>query len=99
MKTAELLEQRAALVDRMNAAHDKDDNAAFEAAETELRSLDAKLDRQRKIDDAERAETGRTLTTRDGGGEYAELRNQSLVETQRYKIDPLSLPAETRTKI
>lgn len=99
MKTAELLEQRAALVDRMNAAHDKDDNAAFEAAETELRSLDAKLDRQRKIDDAERAETGRTLTTRDGGGEYAELRNQSLVETLRYKIDPLSLPAETRTKI
>ena len=99
MKTAELLEQRAALVDRMNAAHDKDDNAAFEAAETELRSLDAKLDRQRKIDDAERAETGRTLTTRDGGGKYAELRNQSLVETLRYKIDPLSLPAETRAKI
>jgi HK97 family phage major capsid protein len=61
MKTADLLEQRAALVDRMNAAHDKDDNTAFEAAETELRGLDAKLDRQRKIDAADRAEPGRVL--------------------------------------
>ncbi|WJY17498.1 phage major capsid protein [Alteriqipengyuania flavescens] len=83
MKTAELLEQRAALVDRMNAAHDKDDNAAFEAAETELRSLDAKLDRQRKIDAADRTETGTPLTTRDGD-EFAELRNQSLIETLRF---------------
>lgn len=83
MKTAELLEQRAALVDRMNTAHQKDDNAAFETAETELRSLDAKLERQRKIDAAERTETGTPLTTRDGG-EYAELRNQSLVETLRF---------------
>jgi hypothetical protein len=32
MKTADLMEQRAAIVDRMNAAHEKDDNGAFEAA-------------------------------------------------------------------
>ena len=83
MKTAELLEQRAALVDRMNAAHDKDDNGAFEAAESELRNLDAKLDRQRKIDAADRTETGTPLTTRDGD-EFAELRNQSLIETLRF---------------
>lgn len=42
MKTADLMEQRAAIVDRMNAAHEKDDNAAFEAAETELRTIDGK---------------------------------------------------------
>lgn len=83
MKTADLLEQRAALVDRMNTAHTNDDYAAFEAAETELRTLDGKLERQKKIDDAERRETGKPLTAADGG-EYAELRNQSLVETLRY---------------
>lgn len=95
MKTAELLEQRAALVDRMNAAHEADDNAAFEAAETELRTLDGKLERQRKIDAAERAETGKPLTTRDGG-EYAELRNQSLIETLRYGA---GMPVADRAKI
>lgn len=58
MKTADLMEQRAAIVDRMNAAHKADDNAAFEAAETELRGLDGKLDRAKKIDAAERAEMG-----------------------------------------
>ena len=83
MKTADLMEQRAAIVDRMNTAHAADDDKAFEAAETELRTIDAKLDRQRKIDEAERAETGRALTTKDGG-EFAELRSQSLVDTLRY---------------
>ena len=83
MKYADLMEQRAAIVDRMNTAHDQDDNTAFEAAETELRSLDAKLDRQRKIDAADRTETGTPLTTRDGD-EFAELRNQNLIETLRY---------------
>lgn len=58
MKTSDLIEQRAVIVARMNAAHDADDNAAFEAAETELRGLDAKLERQRKIDAADRAEPG-----------------------------------------
>lgn len=61
MKTADLIEQRAAIVDRMNTAHAADDNAAFETAETELRGLDAKLDRQRKIDAAERTEIGTPL--------------------------------------
>ena len=83
MKTADLQEQRAAIVDRMNTAHTNDDDNAFTAAETELRTLDAKLDRQRKIDDAERRETGKALTTREGG-EFAELRSQSLIETLRY---------------
>lgn len=58
MKTSDLIEQRAGIVARMNTAHEADDNAAFEAAETELRNLDAKLERQRKIDAADRAEPG-----------------------------------------
>lgn len=83
MKFAELLEQRAALVGRMEDANKADDQAAFDTAENELRALDAKLDRQRKLDAAERTETGTPLTTRDGD-EFAELRNQNLIETLRY---------------
>jgi HK97 family phage major capsid protein len=62
MKTAELIEQRAGLVARMNEAHGKDDNDAFTAAETELRTLDHKLDRARKLDAADRADPGTPLT-------------------------------------
>ena len=58
MKTSDLIEQRAGIVARMNTAHEADDNNAFEAAETELRNLDAKLERQKKIDAADRAELG-----------------------------------------
>ncbi len=83
MKTGELQEQRAAIMDRMNTAHVANDEKAFDTAETELRNLDAKLDRQRKIDAAERAETGKPLNA-PGGGEYAELREQNLIETLRY---------------
>lgn len=61
MKTSDLIEQRAAIVTRMNAAHTADDNGAFDAAETELRALDEKLSRARKIDAMERAETGRPI--------------------------------------
>ena len=58
MKTSDLIEQRGAIVARMDSAHKADDNGAFESAETELRNIDAKLDRQRKIDAADRAEPG-----------------------------------------
>lgn len=98
MNTSDLIEARGAIVARMETAHTADDAAAFETAETELRALDAKLDRQRKIDAADRAETGRTLTG-NGGEEYAELRRQTVCETMAYKIDPASLPAETRAKV
>jgi len=93
MKTAELLEQRAALVDRMNTAHTNDDNAAFEAAETELRAIDAKLERAKKIEAAERTEQGRVLV---GGDDFAELRNQSLIETLRFGA---GMPVADRAKI
>lgn len=61
MKTSDLIEQRAAIVARMNEAHGKDDNDAFNAAEAELRSVDAKLERARKIDAADRAEAGKPI--------------------------------------
>ncbi|WP_343343381.1 phage major capsid protein [Sphingomicrobium sp. XHP0239] len=83
MKTADLVEQRAAIMDRMTTAHTNDDNTAFETAETELRTLDAKLDRAKKIEAAERTEQGRVIAG-DDNGEFAELRNQNVVETLRY---------------
>lgn len=61
MKTADLMEQRAAIVDRMNTADAADDQKAFDDADKELRALDAKLDRAKRIDAAERAEHGKPL--------------------------------------
>jgi HK97 family phage major capsid protein len=61
MKTSDLIEQRAAIVARMNEAHEADNNEAFDAAETELRALDTKLERARKIDAADRAEPGKPI--------------------------------------
>jgi HK97 family phage major capsid protein len=61
MKTSDLVEQRAAIVARMNEAHKADNSEAFTAAETELRAVDAKLERARKIDAADRAEIGKPI--------------------------------------
>ncbi|WP_221795668.1 phage major capsid protein [Aquisediminimonas sediminicola] len=61
MKTSDLIEQRAAIVARMTAAHESDNGEAFTAAENELRFHDAKLDRQRKIDAADRSEPGKPI--------------------------------------
>lgn len=58
MKLSDLIEQRAPLLTRMNEAHTKDDSGAFEAAQTELRALDAKIDRQKALDDADRRADG-----------------------------------------
>lgn len=61
MKTSDLIEQRAAIVARMNEAHGADNTEAFNSAEAELRALDAKITRQRAIDAAERSEPGRPI--------------------------------------
>ncbi len=61
LKLHELIEQRAAIVTRMNEAHQADNNDAFTAAETELRAVDSKLERARKIDAADRAEPGKVI--------------------------------------
>lgn len=84
MKTSDLIEQRAGIVARMNTAHDADDNAAFEAAETELRGLDAKLERQRKIDAADRSEPGTPLN----GNSTPEFRGYSLARRIAHQLDP-----------
>lgn len=84
MKTSDLIEQRAAIVARMNAAHEADDNNGFEAAETELRGLDAKLERQRKIDAADRAEPGTPLN----GTSTPEFRGYSLARRIAHQLDP-----------
>ena len=62
MKTQELLEQRTAIVARMQTAHSADDDTAFNTAQTELRSIDTKLERQRTIDTLERVESGTPIT-------------------------------------
>ena len=82
-KKKELLEQRATILTRMSDADKQDDGTAFEAAQTELRDLDAKLDRAKAIDDAERREQGVTI---HGNEPDAELREQSISETIRYAI-------------
>ena len=82
MKTSDLIEQRAAIVARMNEAHGADDNDGFTAAETELRTLDGKLDRARKLDAADRADPGTILH----GDTAPEIRAQSINETIRYAI-------------
>jgi len=45
----------------MQDAHTKDDSAAFEAAQTELRTLDGKIDRQKVLDEADRRADGVTI--------------------------------------
>lgn len=76
MKTADLMEQRTAIMDRMNAANTADDQAAFDDAETELRTVDTKLDRAKKIETAERTETGRVITGSNDEHLSGELRSK-----------------------
>lgn len=93
MKTSDLIEQRAGIVERMTAAHEADKGDDFAKAETELRALDARIERARKIDAADRVEPGKPLT---GDRDFAELRNQSLIETLRYGA---GMPVTDRAKI
>jgi HK97 family phage major capsid protein len=55
MKTADLIEQRGALVARMRAAHESDRADDFTAAEIELKALDGKLERAKALDALDRA--------------------------------------------
>lgn len=61
MLKKDILEQRAAIVDRMKAAHASDNADDFKAAETELRALDEKAERAAKVEALERAETGQPI--------------------------------------
>lgn len=50
MKTADLIEQRTAALHKMQEAHTADNGEAFKAAETEIRAIDAKLERAKALD-------------------------------------------------
>ncbi len=50
MKTADLIEQRATALHKMQEAHTADNGDAFKAAETEIRAIDAKLERAKVLD-------------------------------------------------
>jgi HK97 family phage major capsid protein len=78
MKTSDLIEQRAALVARMRAAHEGDKPEDFTAAESELRSLDGKLERAKALDalDAAAPKRDERLT--------AELGNYSLTRAMAW---------------
>lgn len=58
MKTADLIEQRAAILDRMTAAHAADKGEDFAAAEKEFAAIEARIERAKKLDDADRAAPG-----------------------------------------
>ncbi|OYW88798.1 MAG: major capsid protein [Sphingobium sp. 32-64-5] len=60
-KLSDLLEQRTATVARMTEAHTADKAEAFATAEAELRDLDVKIERARKINAADLAETGKVI--------------------------------------
>jgi HK97 family phage major capsid protein len=58
LKLADLLEKRAQIVARMTAAHEADNSENFNTAEAELRSVDAQIDRQKKVEAADRHDPG-----------------------------------------
>lgn len=87
MKTSDLIEQRGAIVARMNAAHAADDNGAFTAAETELQAIDAKLTRAKKIDALERSEPG-TPINGDGKLDHEIRTRFSLARLVASTFDP-----------
>jgi len=60
-KLNDLIEQRTAIVARMREADSKGDQAAFDAAETELAPIIAAEKRAKAIDDADRGEQGRPI--------------------------------------
>ena len=53
--------QRAAIVARMNAANEADNGEVFTSAEAELRAIDARIERARKLDEADRRSAGQPI--------------------------------------
>ncbi len=65
MLTKDLIEKRNSVLLRMREAHEGERADDFSTAETELRSIDAALDRQRLIDEADRRATGEPVGRAD----------------------------------
>jgi HK97 family phage major capsid protein len=76
MKTPDLIEQRAAALRQMQEAHTADNGDAFKAAETEIRAIDAKLERARALDAAAPRKSDERLAT--------ELRDYSLTRAMAW---------------
>ncbi|KQW31783.1 hypothetical protein ASE36_06050 [Rhizobium sp. Root274] len=62
LKLKDLIEKRNTALKTMTDAHEANNSEAFNTAETELRSIDAQIDRAKKIDAFERVEVGRPLS-------------------------------------
>jgi HK97 family phage major capsid protein len=65
MLTTEMIEQRKAIVERLRTANDAGDDQAFATIEAELRAHDAKIERLRVIEEADRNAPGVPLENRD----------------------------------
>lgn len=83
-KLSDLLEKRGQIVARMNTAHTADDGDAFTTAETELRALDAQIERARALDAADRADPGTPLSQEH----TPEFRSYSLARRIAAQLDP-----------
>ena len=77
-KLLNLLNQKKAIIDRMKAADEAKDQAAFDTAQTELTNLDNEITRVKAIVDAEDSvpEPDEALPT-NNGGTYANAANHS----------------------
>lgn len=62
MKTSDLIEQRNALLGRMREAHAADKAEDFTAAESEFRSLDARIERAKALEAADRSAPGQPIS-------------------------------------
>lgn len=61
----DLLERRSTLFVELQAAHSRDDQAAFDRLQAEIAGLDTRLENHRKIDDLERRAGGRAVAAND----------------------------------
>lgn len=95
MKTNDLREQRTTVLARARTAHEADDDVAYQAAETELRAIDARLARAEALDNAARRAAGTPINRGDAHASR-ELRSQSVLETIRYAM---GMPVQDRGRI
>lgn len=72
-----LLNQKKAIIDKMKAADEANDQAAFDAAQSELTNLDNEITRVKAIVDAEESVPEPESTQTDNGGTYANAANNN----------------------
>lgn len=99
MKLNELMEKRGRAIQSMREITEKpanggdlsdEQNAKFDQLKGELRSLDAAIERQKLIDEADRQTQGEKLTTTGDDRLDTELRNFSLVRAMAAQVPELA---------